>query len=264
MVSGYNRDSQWSKYLVMNAIEELREAPAIFREALAAMTVHADRMAEAAQRDFMVAVDLADLIAGRADLVITRPGGVVPETAIAQLLRNPVVRGASPVSTTYVQPKKEGAEAFLLIGIDPILDRPFRNWQVVRTTDARNQAWLSETVLELLHLPGRLVLCFQSWIQGPNEPGGELLTGDVTEYLVRMIVADVVSYSLYKVSLAQTDTSVDEKRIGGGVAQLIGNGERSCVGKAIVGSFHESLENVAGTEVVREKLVPGRVNLPQG
>jgi len=68
MVSGYNRDSQWSKYLVMDAVEELRETPTIFRDVLAAMTVHADRMAEATEHDFLVAVDLADLIARRAKL----------------------------------------------------------------------------------------------------------------------------------------------------------------------------------------------------
>jgi argininosuccinate lyase len=68
MVSGYNRDSQWSKYLVMGAIEELREAPAIFADVLAAMQVNTDWMAEAAGRDFLVAVDLADLVARRANL----------------------------------------------------------------------------------------------------------------------------------------------------------------------------------------------------
>jgi len=68
MVSGYNRDAQWSKYLVMDAVEELRETPVILREVLAAMTVHRDRMAEATEQDFLVAVDLADLIARRARL----------------------------------------------------------------------------------------------------------------------------------------------------------------------------------------------------
>jgi len=62
-VSGYNRDSQWSKYLVIDAATELREAPAVFREALAGLAVDAERMAAAAQQDFLVAVDLADTIA---------------------------------------------------------------------------------------------------------------------------------------------------------------------------------------------------------
>lgn len=63
MVSGYNRDSQWSKYLVMDAIDELKATPAVFRAAIAELSVDADRMAEAAGRDFLVAVDLADTIA---------------------------------------------------------------------------------------------------------------------------------------------------------------------------------------------------------
>jgi putative ABC transport system permease protein len=83
-----------------------------------------------------------NLIAGQADLVLTRPGGYVPETTIAQLLKNPAIRSVSPVSTTYVLPKTEGAEAFLLIGIDPILDRPFRNWHAGQATDIQNQAWV--------------------------------------------------------------------------------------------------------------------------
>lgn len=68
MVSGYNRDSQWSKYLVMNAAEELRETPSVFRESLAALTVHSDRMAAATEHEFLVAVDLADRIAQQAAL----------------------------------------------------------------------------------------------------------------------------------------------------------------------------------------------------
>ncbi|MCG6909823.1 MAG: FtsX-like permease family protein, partial [Deltaproteobacteria bacterium] len=94
-----------------------------------------------------------NLIAGQADLVITRPGGYVPETVIARLFKNAAIREVSPVSTTYVLPRKKGADAFLLIGIDPILDRPFRSWQVARTGDRQNQAWLS-----LLSRPYTLML----------------------------------------------------------------------------------------------------------
>jgi len=68
MVSGYNRDSQWSKYLIMEAVEELRDAPSIIAEALGAATVHTDKMAEAAGGHFLVAVDLADTIAREGDL----------------------------------------------------------------------------------------------------------------------------------------------------------------------------------------------------
>lgn len=68
MVSGYNRDSQWSKYQLMNAVEELRDTPSLFREALASLNVNTERMAAAADEDFLVAVDLADLIARRGDV----------------------------------------------------------------------------------------------------------------------------------------------------------------------------------------------------
>ena len=94
-----------------------------------------------------------NLIAGEADLVITRAGGDVPESIIAPLLRNPAVRKASPVSTTYVLPKSEGSEAFFLVGIDPILDRPFRTWQVAQASEMQSQAWLS-----LLSRPYTLIL----------------------------------------------------------------------------------------------------------
>ena len=94
-----------------------------------------------------------DLIAGQADLVITRPGGVVPESIIAEILINPAIRQASPVSTTYVLPKTKGSEAFLLIGIDPLLDRPFRNWHAAQSTHNQQRAWLS-----LLSRPYTLIL----------------------------------------------------------------------------------------------------------
>ena len=84
-----------------------------------------------------------DLIAGQADLVITRPGGAVPESIVAQLLKNPAIQSVSPVCTTYVLPKTKGADAFLLIGIDPILDRPFRSWQAAQKTRHQHQAWWS-------------------------------------------------------------------------------------------------------------------------
>jgi argininosuccinate lyase len=77
MVSGYNRDSQWSKYLVMSAVEELRESPGILGEVLAGIEVDTERMAEAAQGDFLVAVDLADLIARHAGLPFRRSYDIV-------------------------------------------------------------------------------------------------------------------------------------------------------------------------------------------
>ena len=71
-----------------------------------------------------------DLIAGRADRVLSRPGGRVPEKLIPGILRHPAVKSASALLSTYIRPEREGAEPFLLIGFDPILDRSMRAWQL--------------------------------------------------------------------------------------------------------------------------------------
>ncbi|MBM3333612.1 hypothetical protein FJY63_03025, partial [Candidatus Sumerlaeota bacterium] len=82
LVSGYNRDAQWSKFLVMDAFEELQDAPLIVSEVLDSLTVHAARMAEATRHDFLVAVDLADLIARKAGVPFRKSYEIV-----AQLVR---------------------------------------------------------------------------------------------------------------------------------------------------------------------------------
>jgi putative ABC transport system permease protein len=94
-----------------------------------------------------------DLIAGRADHVLTRPGGYVPENLIAKLLNHSAIQNASPVLKTYTQISLEGARPFLLIGFDPILDRPLRNWRVVSKNDREIGVWL-----DLLKEPYTLIL----------------------------------------------------------------------------------------------------------
>jgi putative ABC transport system permease protein len=72
-----------------------------------------------------------DLISGAADRVLTLPGGRVPETLIPKLLKLPFVKTASPLLTAYVQvPGQDDAGSFLLIGMDPILDGPIRQWRM--------------------------------------------------------------------------------------------------------------------------------------
>ena len=83
-----------------------------------------------------------DLIAGRADHVITRPGGYVPENLITELLKHPAIQSASPVMSTYTRVAQEGADPFLLIGFDPILDRPFRNWRIRLKSNTEALVWL--------------------------------------------------------------------------------------------------------------------------
>ena len=70
-----------------------------------------------------------DALSGKSDWTILRPGGRVPEDLIASLIKHPAVQAVSPLSTTYVQPTEGATELFLLIGLDPILDRSLRTWQ---------------------------------------------------------------------------------------------------------------------------------------
>ena len=67
-----------------------------------------------------------DLIAGQADYIITRPGGHVPENLITRLWNHRAIQNVSPVLSTYTRIAQAGSEPFLLIGFDPILDRPLR------------------------------------------------------------------------------------------------------------------------------------------
>ncbi len=76
-----------------------------------------------------------DRIAGKADWTAVRPGGRVPERWVAVLLRHPSVDSASPLLKTYVRPASESVAPFLLIGIDPLLDRPFREWSTEGSAD---------------------------------------------------------------------------------------------------------------------------------
>ena len=94
-----------------------------------------------------------DLIAGRADHVLTRPGGYVPEDLMSKLLNHPAIQNASPFLSTYTRVAQEGTEPFLLIGFDPILDRPLRDWRVTRKSNQKALVWL-----ELLKEPFTLIV----------------------------------------------------------------------------------------------------------
>ncbi len=94
-----------------------------------------------------------DVIAGSADRVLTQPGGRVPEEWVAKLMQFPVVREVSPVLTTYVRLADKKSEPFLLIGIDPIMDRSFRKWQISDGTKKDTESWT-----ELLKRPYTLII----------------------------------------------------------------------------------------------------------
>ena len=84
-----------------------------------------------------------ELIAGRADRVLTRPGGSVPEQLVAKLINHPLIEGVSPLLSIYIRPGLANSDPFLLIGFDPLLDRSFRDWQIDGDTQKEADSWLS-------------------------------------------------------------------------------------------------------------------------
>jgi len=117
-----------------------------------------------------------DLIAGQADYVLTRPGGHVPENLITNLWNHPAIQNASPVLTTYTRIAQKGSEPFLLIGFDPILDRPLRNWRITPKIDQEAVAWF-----DLLKEPYTIILGEPLTRLLNREPGDRLLLEHVRQ-----------------------------------------------------------------------------------
>ncbi len=92
-------------------------------------------------------------IAGRADKVLVQPGGFLPEKLVSAIITHPSVGSASAMISAYVKHSGQDTEPFLLIGIDPIIDRPLRSWQVAQSRDRDVTMWL-----DLLKEPFTLVL----------------------------------------------------------------------------------------------------------
>jgi len=61
--SGYNRDSQWTKYLAFDAADNLAGAPEIFADVFAGISVDAPKMRAACDEGFLNATDVADFLA---------------------------------------------------------------------------------------------------------------------------------------------------------------------------------------------------------
>jgi putative ABC transport system permease protein len=96
-----------------------------------------------------------ELVAGRADRALVRPGGRVPETLLAPLLSQPAVAAATPVMSAYVHATTGGSQhaVFLLLGIDPLLDRTFRSWRAEASGAGGEESWRA-----VLRDPGAVIL----------------------------------------------------------------------------------------------------------
>jgi argininosuccinate lyase len=79
-LSGYNRDAQWTKTSLLDAIRECMLAPRIFARAIATLTVddeHERTMLEQCRRGYLNAVDVADYLAASKNVPFRTAHGVV-------------------------------------------------------------------------------------------------------------------------------------------------------------------------------------------
>lgn len=67
-MSGYNRDSQQTKYAVMDLLRECLPAPVVIKGAFETLRVHPEAMAGALKKGFLLAADFADALARQAGL----------------------------------------------------------------------------------------------------------------------------------------------------------------------------------------------------
>lgn len=109
-----------------------------------------------------------EALSGKAQWTLACPGGRVPEGIVTDLMRYPAVQTASPFLSTYVHPAGKAAEAFLLIGIDPILDRPLRAWR----TGAADSPERSLPWLKLMTEPNTILLG-EAVLQSPGPGSGD-------------------------------------------------------------------------------------------
>ncbi len=104
-----------------------------------------------------------DAISGRADQVVTQPGGRVPEDLVARLRAIPGVV-AAPVMTTYTR-QAGGGRSFLLVGIDPLMDRAMRSWEKAGPAGGE-AAWLQIMAEPFTLLAGEALAREAGWDSG--------------------------------------------------------------------------------------------------
>jgi argininosuccinate lyase len=78
---GYNRDSQWSKYVIMDIIHETREAPSLMAAILNTLSINRDRAKELCYTGFITATDLMEAIVNDFGLPL-RQGKMLIERAV--------------------------------------------------------------------------------------------------------------------------------------------------------------------------------------
>jgi putative ABC transport system permease protein len=131
-----------------------------------------------------------NLLSGRAQQTLVRPGGRVPEGLIARLLACAQVTAVAPFASTYVQPS-DGGDPFLLVGIDPVLDRAFRQWRAAVPSSGNGKMWLTLMRQPYSLVAGRALLTRWGW-----RPGQEVVLAHARRSVAFQIVGQLTDQGL--------------------------------------------------------------------
>ncbi|MDP1142704.1 hypothetical protein, partial [Klebsiella pneumoniae] len=76
------------------------------------------------------------------------------------------IAAVSPFSSIYVRQNAKDAQAFLLVGLDPVLDREFREWEAAADAEGGGAAWVDLMTQPFTILAGRELAEESGWRTG--------------------------------------------------------------------------------------------------
>ncbi len=105
---GYNRDTQWSKYLAMDLIAECLPAPAVMAEIIASLRVNREEMALLSRKGFIAAPDLLERIVQEMGIPFRQA-----KAAVERAVKDSEAEGAEQVRVSALNRalKEEGLRA---------------------------------------------------------------------------------------------------------------------------------------------------------
>jgi len=113
---GYNRDTQWTKYLIMDLVDECLPAPELMGEIILTLKINRKEMAARTQKGFIAAPELVEQIVQEWKVPFRRAKGAV-EKAIRYAEKEGAEALSLPVLTKALQEegiKVKLSEAFIL------------------------------------------------------------------------------------------------------------------------------------------------------
>jgi len=114
---GYNRDTQWTKYLVMDLIDESSSAPKVIAEILASIQVNVSRADELCQKGFITSPDLVERIVDEGGIPFRQA-----KKAVERAVRYSETEGKDNISlSAFERALKE--EKITLSGVQKFFDK---------------------------------------------------------------------------------------------------------------------------------------------